>query len=215
MQDIRAHLIELMRSLPGIGTKQSERFVTHILERGPAYAHDMAETLMRLHQSVRQCPVSYQYFETTDESERLSPIVRDKNRDDSILMIVEKDSDIVSIEKSHAYNGQYFVLGGLVPMLQTKTRSSIRIVELLNHIKDKLSKGTLSEIILGFSFTPEGDHTRLYTETKIYQILEELKVICTISALGRGMAVGSEIEYSDPSTLASALEHRLRQERNI
>jgi recombination protein RecR len=212
MNDIRAHLTELMRALPGIGTKQSERFVTYLLEKGPVYAHDMAETLKQLHNSVRQCRVSYQYFETTDPTETVSPIIRDNTRDQSLLMIVEKDTDIVSLEKSHSYSGQYFVLGGLVPMLQTKTRSSIRINELLNLVQKKSAEKTLSEIILGFSFTPEGDHTRLYIETKLEQLKTEKNASFSISSLGRGMAVGSEIEYSDPSTLSYALQHRMQKE---
>ncbi len=209
MTDVRAHLTELIRALPGIGTKQSERFVTFILERGPVYAQDMAETLRQLHNSVRQCTVSYQYFETTDPTETVSPIIRNPARDSTTLMIVEKDTDIVSIEKSHSYNGHYFVLGGLVPMLQTKTRSSIRINELLGLVQKKSREKSISEIILGFSFTPEGDHTRLYIETKLEQILETNPNAFRISSLGRGMAVGSEIEYSDPSTLSYALQHRL------
>jgi recombination protein RecR len=211
MTDIRTHLTELFRVLPGIGTKQSERFVTAVLERGPAYASDMAQTLLKLHSNVHLCRISYQYFETEDTSETLSPLVRDTMRDNTLLMIVEKDTDIASMERSKSYNGQYFVLGGLVPMLQTRTKHAIRINELLVSIESRLQNNSLSEVILGFSFTPEGDHTRLYIETKLTTLIESLGKTISLSSLGRGMAVGSEIEYSDPSTLSYALQHRMQK----
>ena len=206
MHNTRGHLADILKTLPGIGSKQAERFVHTIVEKGPAFAQDFAYTLQQIHSRVKLCPVSFQYFETEDADITLSPIVRDTSRDHTILMIVEKESDIDHIEKSRVYNGQYFVLGGTIPMIHTRTRSSIRINEMQSHIEHKISNETLSEIILGFSFTPESEHTRLYIESLLSGIVPSS---ITVSMLGRGLSVGSEIEYSDPATIAHALEHRI------
>lgn len=207
MNDTRKHLELLFKSLPGIGSKQSERLVTALLEKGPQFCNDMSQTLGRIHSRVRLCKQSYQYFESNDQNEELSPIARDKTRNDHLLMVIEKDTDIEYIEKSGAYKGRYFVLGGLVPMLKSRTRETIRISELLEYVQ--LNMQNLTEIILAFSFTPEGDHTRLYVETKIHEILGLNPGNTHLSVLGRGLAFGSEIEYSDPATIGYALEHRI------
>ena len=67
-------------------------------------------------------------------------------------MIVEKDSDLESIHKSRIYNGKYFILGGLVPIVEKNTNSRIRINELIEKIKKpkRPSLGNLKEIILAF-----------------------------------------------------------------
>jgi recombination protein RecR len=122
-------------------------------------------------------------------------------------MVIEKDTDIEHIERSGVYKGKYFVLGGLVPALKSTTKESIRIMELLEHVQTH--KSVLSEIILAFAFTPEGDHTRLYIETKISNTFTHQPANIKLSVLGRGLAFGSEIEYSDPATIGYALEHRI------
>ncbi len=207
MAQTRRHLEQLFKSLPGIGTKQSERLVTAILEKGITFSNDMAQTLGHLHSRVRQCTRSFQYFETDDPNEQYSPIVRDATRNNTMLMILEKDTDIDHIERSGVYKGQYFVLGGLVPMLKSRTRESIHITELLQLVQEHMDQ--LSEIILAFSFTPEGDHTRLYVETKLTELFIDADSHPKISVLGRGLAFGSEIEYSDPATIGYAMEHRI------
>jgi len=203
----RQHLELLFKSLPGIGSKQSERIVTALLEKGAPFCNDMSATLGQLHGNVRLCTQSFQYFESQDPTETLSPITRDRTRNANMIMVVEKDTDIEHIEKSGAYKGRYFVLGGLVPMLKSKTRETIRITELLEHISEHQTN--LQEIILAFSFTPEGDHTRLYIETKLHELLKRGTNDIRLSVLGRGLAFGSEIEYSDPATIGYALEHRI------
>ena len=120
-------------------------------------------------------------------------------------MVIEKDSDLESVRKSGVYHGKYFILGGLVPIVEKNTASKIRIKELIEKIK-KDTKNNLEEIILAFSLNPQGDHTDFYIRNQIKDICESNNI--KISSLGRGLSTGTELEYSDNETLKNALKNR-------
>ena len=130
-------------------------------------------------------------------------ICSNANTDSSILMVIEKDSDLESVKKSRVYHGKYFILGGLVPIVEKNTKNRIRIEEL----KNKLSENKkIKEIILAFSLNPQGDHTDSYVREQIKDISEKAKI--KVSSLGRGLSTGTELEYSDNDTLKNALKNR-------
>ncbi len=118
-------------------------------------------------------------------------------------MIVEKDSDFESVKKSRVYNGKYFILGGLVPIVEKTTKSRIRIEELKTNISNNKD---LKEIILAYSLNPQGDHTDQYVREQIQDIAEKRGL--KISSLGKGLSTGTELEYSDNDTLKNALKNR-------
>ena len=132
-------------------------------------------------------------------------ICSNPNVDDSLLMIVEKDSDLESVNKSRVYNGKYFILGGLVPIVEKTTKSRVRIEELKKKIESS-PKTVLGEIILAFSLSPQGDHTDSYVREQLKEIAEKQKI--KISSLGKGLSTGTELEYSDNDTLKNALKNR-------
>ena len=143
--------------------------------------------------------------------EKLCDICTNTNIDSSILMIVEKDSDLESIKKSHVYNGKYFILGGLVPIVEKNTKSRVRIEELKERVKKEKE---LKEIILAFSLSPQGDHTDTYVREQLKEVAEKqnpstpLRTGIKISSLGKGLSTGTELEYSDNDTLKNALKNR-------
>jgi len=132
-------------------------------------------------------------------------------------MIIEKDSDLESIKKSRVYHGKYFILGGLVPIVEKTTKSRIRIEELKKKITESearesearpnmLGLASLKEIILAFSLSPQGDHTDSYVREQLKDISEKRNI--KISSLGKGLSTGTELEYSDNDTLKNALKNR-------
>ena len=110
-----------------------------------------------------------------------------------------------SIKKSRFYHGRYFVLGGLVPIVEKNTKHMVRIDELINQIKIQ-TKSNLEEIILAFSLSPQGDHTDFYVRNQIKNITETHNI--KVSSLGRGLSTGTELEYSDNETIKNALKNR-------
>ena len=117
-------------------------------------------------------------------------------------MIVSRDVDFENIEKSHFYNGLYFVLGGVVPILEKAPENRIRQNELLKLVETKQP----AEIILAMSLNPDGENTESYLRTILAPLAQAHNV--KISTLGRGLSTGTELEYSDTETIKNALQNR-------
>lgn len=120
-------------------------------------------------------------------------------------MIVSNESDFESIEKSSVYNGLYFIMGGVVPILDKEPDKRIRLYKLLEYINNNAH---INEIILSMSTTPDGEHTCKIIKESIQRILEINPRNMKISILGRGLSTGAEIEYADPETIRNALNNR-------
>ncbi|MFA6585735.1 MAG: toprim domain-containing protein [Candidatus Paceibacterota bacterium] len=196
-------LTEIFKQFPGIGERQAKRFVYFLMSRDTNYNSNLADSIKNLKKEISQCTECYKFFLLSSNKEKICEICASKNIDTSTLMIVEKDSDLESIHKSGIYNGKYFILGGLVPIVEKDTNKRIRMSELVEKIKDK--KG-LKEIILAFSLNPQGNHTDFYIRNQLKDIVTPLNI--KISSLGRGLSTGTELEYSDNDTLKNALKNR-------
>lgn len=199
-------LTEIFKEFPGIGERQAKRFAYFLVSRTPGYNENLSSIILDLKKEIDQCGECYKYYvlNSNGKNVKICEICDNSNADSSILMVVEKDSDLESVKKSGAYQGKYFILGGLVPIVEKTTKSRVRIEEL----KEKIKKGgkSLKEIILAFSLSPQGDHTDLYVRGEIRNIVESLGI--KISSLGRGLSTGTELEYSDNDTLRNALKNR-------
>jgi recombination protein RecR len=117
-------------------------------------------------------------------------------------MIVSRDVDLDSIEKSHVYNGLYFVLGGTIPILEKEPEKKVRLKEL----KEKLDDTDFKEIILSLNLTADGENTAEYIRQFILDNSFDNGIKITV--LGRGLSTGSELEYVDAETIRNALENR-------
>lgn len=192
-------LTELFRDFPGIGPRQARRFVYFLLASSPAYRHEIATLIEKSAADVLQCESCFRYFpRSNSRPSNLCRICIDPARDQTVLMAVERDVDIESIERSGAFKGRYLVLGGIVPLASEEPAKHVRLRELV----EASNRPNLKEIILGLSATTEGDHTRLTAEEWLKGAAERgIKV----SVLGRGLSTGSELEYADPETIKAAI----------
>jgi recombination protein RecR len=199
-------LTELFKEFPGIGERQARRFVYFLMYKNSGYTQNLTELISELKKEVSQCSECFRFFlKSENKNNKTCEICNNPNINNSSILIVEKDSDLESIQKSRAYNGKYFVLGGLVPIVEKNTKNKIRVDELIKKIKENIKSG-LEEIILAFSLSPQGDHTDSYIRGQIKKICEENNI--KISSLGRGLSTGTELEYSDNDTLKNALKNR-------
>ena len=197
-------LTEVFKEFPGIGERQAKRFVYFLMSRNHAYTENMTLLIKDLKREISQCKDCFRFFIRKD-NEKICDICTNPHTDSTTLMIVEKDSDLESVRKSRTYHGKYFVLGGLVPIVEKNTNNIVRIHELANQIKNQ-SKLGLEEIILAFSLNPQGDHTDFYVRNQIRDITDTHNI--KISSLGRGLSTGTELEYSDNETIKNALKNR-------
>lgn len=184
--------------LPGIGPRQAKRFVYHLLSAGESERAKLVELITALGVSVRQCGECLRFY---NGGASACTYCTDRSRDDALLMIVEKDQDLTAVERAGTYKGRYFVLGGVLTL---SGKGAIREKELLRAVETRLSKG-LAEIVLALSATSEGEHTADRVRELLFPFRERVR----ISALGRGLATGSELEYADAETLRAALSNRL------
>lgn len=205
-------LAQSFMKFPGIGRRQAKRFAYFIIQSEPGWVQQLSQQMMAVQQHMKLDPISFQYFYTPDPSVTHSPLTRDPARDTGLLMVVEKDIDIEAIEKSKAYQGHYFVLGGLAPLIDTDIDKTIRLQQLLQLIQQRLQDTArpLREVIFALSANPEGDRTMRL----VHQKIESLPLASSIifSQLGRGFSTGTEVEYSDPETIMYALTSRRKAE---
>lgn len=200
-------LEEMFAHFPGIGPRQAKRFVYFLLSRSPAFINELIKLVQEIKTYTNTCSSCYRYYNVSDRreasKENLCSICSDLNRDHSLLMIVSRDSDFESVEKSGSYNGTYFVLGGTISLLDQEPEKHIRISELESRLKN-LSQ--VKEIILCLSTTPEGENTEDYIKKRLGDIVRAKKI--KVTELARGLSTGAEIEYADKDTIKNAIKNR-------
>lgn len=196
-------LTEVFKEFPGIGERQARRFVYFLMSKSGEYSGNMSKLILELKKEIAQCKECFRFYMLSKGRNFTCEICSNPNTDPEIVMVVEKDSDLESVKKSRVYNGKYFVLGGLVPVIEKNTKSFVRINELVDKIR---KSNELKEVILAFSLSPIGDHTDFYVRNQIKEIAERNNI--KVSSLGRGLSTGTELEYSDNETLKNALKNR-------
>ena len=200
--DTIERLVEMFSRFPGIGPRQAQRFVQFLLRSSPALRRELSQAISSLGGSVRECSECYRYFSGTSKR---CDICASSDRNATALAVVASDADFGALERSHTYRGLYFVLGGTI-FLSSESTNHLRVEQLLKSLPKRIEKG-LGEIILAFPANPEGDATAERIRDELVRGLPSYKGL-RITALGRGLSTGSELEYADPETLKSAFENR-------
>ncbi|MEN9649500.1 MAG: recombination protein RecR, recombination protein RecR [Candidatus Parcubacteria bacterium] len=203
-------LTELFRHFPGIGPRQAKRFVYFLLNEPASAIQELVLELQALKQSIATCPECFRYFPISEiqDDNGLCSICRNPARDRSTLMVVSRDIDLQAMEKSRAFSGIYFVLGGAVPLLEERPEDKVRGSQLVAEVEKKANQTPrpLKEIIVATNLNPEGEHTAAYIAQILLSKTKEYSI--KVSTLGRGLSTGTELEYSDSDTIKSALENR-------
>jgi recombination protein RecR len=197
-------LAGFFQNLPGIGPRQARRFVYSLLDKDHQYLKELSTLILNLKKETTRCVKCQRFFDADNNKE--CPLCRNPNRDQSTLLLVEKDVDLENIEKAGFYNGSYYVLGGLVPALGQKMPKEIRMKQLFEKIKKENETKDIQEIVLAFSATTEGENTARYVEKILEPFVQNKRI--KISRLGRGLSTGTELEYSDQETIMNAFKNR-------
>lgn len=193
---------------PGVGPRQAARFAFHLLRAEPAELATLADAIRRLSDEVKFCSRCYKTFDVSRSAgAELCEICASPRRNQGQIMAVEKEADLETIERSGRYGGTYHVLGGTVSPLDSDAPARLHLRELFERVRSLASSGEPVEVILATNPTTEGDATALYLE-RIFAPLGRERPGLALSRLGRGLNTGSELEYVDELTIASALENR-------
>jgi len=197
------NLIKHFERFPGVGPRQARRFAHHLLTEEGSVNQEIGDLIQKLKDNVTTCPECFRFFAKNGGS-NLCYTCADTTRNNERLTIVERDSDIQSIERSGVYDGKYFVLGGIAPLLDSEDSKKLRGGALKRIVTERTPE--LKEIILAFSVNPDGENTARFVRSILTEVIDEHNII--VSQLGRGLSTGSELEYADPETIKSALENR-------
>ena len=194
---IRA-LIESFEKLPGIGPKTAQRLTYYLLHVPQTELEDFAESLSSLKKDTLVCSVCKNVAEGNP-----CPICTDRNRDESMVMVVEQPLNILAIERTGKYRGVYHVLHGSINPLDNIGPDELYIDDLLKRMKGSEGKG-VKEVIIATNPTMEGEATAMYLAKKLKIGNGKLK----ITRLGMGMPTGADLDYADEATITQAIEGR-------
>ncbi|MCK9175444.1 MAG: recombination mediator RecR [Desulforhopalus sp.] len=192
------NLIEQFSRLPGIGNKSATRLALNILRRPAGQAHELANALDKLHSSIRLCSNCFSFSETDP-----CAICGDPKRNASVVCVVEQSADMLAIEKTASFRGQYHILHGVLAPMDGIGPDELKIKELLARIH----QGVIEEVIIATSSTVPGEATASF----LIDLLSRYKVRFT--RLACGIPMGMDIKYADKYTLSRALEGRYSPRR--
>ncbi len=203
-------LFEYMKSFPGIGKRQAERFVYHILTKDSFWVEGYVDEIKKARMQVHECVDCFRIFKNIyGEKFDKCEICRSSLKDRSILAVVEKNIDAESFLQKTSWNGLVFILGGNIPVIEKKNRSRVRVEELLKFIKKLINEEKIiKEIVICNSLNPDGIFTAGVLHQKIRELCAEEKMQIKVTTFGRGFSTGTELEYADRDTLLSALNNR-------
>lgn len=186
-------LIESFMKLPGIGRKTAQRLAFHILEMPKEKAAEIAQSILDAKNNIITCSLC---GDLTD----VDPcrICSAKDRDPSVICVVQEPGDIMAMERTRQFNGYYHVLHGVISPMDGIGPNDINLKPLLTRV----SENDIKEVIIAVNPTVEGEATAMY----ISKLLHPFGV--TVTRIAHGIPVGSDIEYADEVTLAKAIEGR-------
>lgn len=186
--------VEQFSSLPGIGKRTALRLVLNLLKRSETDLEQFASVIQQLSSHVKSCKSC---GNITDNE--ICSICSSEKRNHQIICVVEDIRDVMAIESTNTYQGIYHVLGGIISPMDGIGPSDLYIEPLVA----KCNSNQVEEVILALSPTMEGDTTNFY----LYKKLHTTGVALT--TLSRGIAVGTELQYTDEMTLSRSIQQRI------
>ncbi len=196
-------LVTLLSRLPGVGEKTAQRYVLHLLTIDPQVTADLGAELAGLHDLVRPCALCGNIAEVEDlarKEETLCSICTDSKRDQTVLCIVGRVHDLISIERAGSMRGRYFVLGKLLSPLEGIGPESLPLPRIVNRVKNE----GITEVIVATPPSVDGEATALLLKRE----LTPLGV--SLTRIASGVPHGGDLEFADPITMGRALAGRQR-----
>lgn len=188
------NLVDALCTLPSIGKKSAWRLAVFLLEQNDEEVSYLAKCIRELKEKTVICKLCYNYSET-----ELCPICLSTSRNQSMICVVEKPMDILTLEKSGRYRGLYHVLGGVLSPINGITAETLHIAELRERIESEKPE----ELIIGLGGSADAETTSLYL-SRIFA-----SGGLRITRFARGLPAGTELEYVDQLTLSQAMHERV------
>jgi recombination protein RecR len=188
-------LIEAFGRLPGIGPKTASRLTYYLLRAPAEESHELSQAVAEMRAGTILCRHCFNLTETGTE---LCGVCRDGGREPTLVCVVEEPLDVMAIERTGQFRGQYHVLHGAISPVEGIGPEDLKISALIDRVRTE----GIAELILATNPTLEGEATAMF----IRRQLEAAPV--RITRLARGLPSGGDLEYADSTTLTQALEGR-------
>lgn len=192
--ELLAKAIEQFKSLPGIGERTALRLVLHLLKQNKEQGKLFGNSIIELVENVQFCKICCNISDTD-----ICSICSSPRRNTDIVCVVENIKDVMAIEKTQQFNGLYHVLGGIISPMDGIGPNDLTIEKL----EERISEGTIKEVILAISATMEGETTNFYINKRLKNYDVE------VSQIARGIAFGNDLEYTDEITLGRSILNRV------
>ena len=192
--------VEQMASLPGIGKRTALRLVLHLLNKEKQEVAQFSNSFLRLKENIQFCKRCHNISDSD-----LCSICNNPKRDSTLVCVVQDIRDVMAIESTGQFFGEYHVLGGVISPMDGIGPEDLTITSLL----DRIDTFNVKEIIFGLPATMEGDTTNFF----IYRKIQDKKI--KTSLISRGIGVGNQLEYIDEITLGKSIVNRSPYEINF
>ncbi|HSQ88964.1 recombination mediator RecR [Romboutsia sp.] len=186
-------LIEEFSKLPGVGRKTAQRLAFHVINMNINDVEALSKAIVEAKREIRYCSVCCNITDTDPCS-----MCSNKNRDASVICVVEDPRDVAAMERTREFKGQYHVLNGVISPMDGIGPDMIKIKELIQ----RLGTQDVKEIIMATNPTIEGEATAMY----IARLLKPMGI--KVTRIAHGLPVGGDLEYADEVTISKALEGR-------
>ncbi len=186
-------LIQLLARLPGLGPRSARRAALFLIKKREQVMTPLTNAMQTALEKIVVCKTCGN-IDTQDPC----TVCTDARRDQSILVVVADVADLWALERAHAVNGCYHVLGGTLSPLDGVGPQDLSIDALVARAHEP----QVNEVILALNATVDGQTTAHY----ITELLAGANV--KVTRLAHGVPVGGELDYLDEGTLSAAMKQR-------
>ena len=188
-----SRLIEEFSKLPGVGRKTAQRLAFHVINMNTNDVESLAKAIIDAKREIKYCSICCNITDSDPCS-----MCSNKNRDSSIICVVEDPRDVAAMERTREFKGKYHVLNGVISPMDGIGPDMIKIKELIV----RLGNEDVKELIMATNPTIEGEATAMY----IARLVKPMGI--KVTRIAHGLPVGGDLEYADEVTITKALEGR-------
>ena len=182
-------LIEEFSKLPGVGRKTAQRLAFHVINMNTNDVESLSKAIIDAKREIKYCSICCNITDTDPCS-----MCSNKNRDSSVICVVEDPRDVAAMERTREFKGKYHVLNGVISPMDGIGPDMIKIKELIV----RLGKEDVKELIMATNPTIEGEATAMY----IARLVKPMGI--KVTRIAHGLPVGGDLEYADEVTISKA-----------
>jgi recombination protein RecR len=186
-------LIQLLARLPGLGPRSARRAALFLIKKREQIMAPLAAAVQTALEKIEICRLCGNI-----DTQNPCAVCTDPRREPSIIVVVADVADLWALERAHAVNAGYHVLGGTLSPLDGIGPQDLSIDALVVRAHDP----AVTEVILALNATVDGQTTAHY----ITDLLQGANV--KVTRLAHGVPIGGELDYLDEGTLAAAIRQR-------